>query len=88
MLLIVALTVFVLFIVLMHNILPRKDTGAGTSSSVSYLTEPTETVAEASFVSEPEIPLQNRHHQLLRSSRQKKRRLKSRLLLRRRSSTR
>lgn len=54
MLLIVALTVFVLFIVLMHNILPRKDTGAGTSSSVSYLTEPTETVAEASFVSEPE----------------------------------
>ena len=51
-LLIAALTAFVLFICLMHIILPKKD--AGTSSAVSNLTEPVETNAEVSLLPETE----------------------------------
>ena len=53
-LLVAALTVFILFNHFMYKNRSNKDNGSGTSAAVSSLTEPVQTGAEVSLVSEPE----------------------------------
>ena len=54
-LLVAALTVFILFNHFMYKNRSNKDNGSGTSAAVSSLTEPVMSDAEASLGSEPEI---------------------------------
>ncbi|MBR3341023.1 MAG: hypothetical protein IKG30_05345 [Clostridiales bacterium] len=54
-LLVAALTAFILFNHFMYKNRSKKDTGTGTSVTEPYLTEPVQTDAEVSLVSETEI---------------------------------
>jgi len=53
-LIVAALTVFILFNHFMYKNRSNKDAGAGTSATVSYLTESVQSDAEVTLVSEPE----------------------------------